>query len=124
VIVLVDDDLTVLETTRMLLQLDGHTVLTALGGEAALSLLHDRRARNEPVDLVATDQRMRTMTGLQLVEAMRRLGIATPCLLLTAWAAQISRAELDRAGCQEMLAKPVRLADLRDALARLLPPMD
>ncbi|MEP7297675.1 MAG: PAS domain S-box protein [Burkholderiales bacterium] len=79
VVVAVDDDSLVLESTRSMLEDLGHTVLAAGSGAAALDLV-----RTEPgVALVVTDQVMPGMAGSGLIEQLRELRPELPVILAT-----------------------------------------
>jgi PAS domain S-box-containing protein len=75
----VDDDSLVLTNTVSMLEELGHSVLQAGSGEAALTLL----SRDEPVDLLITDQAMPDMSGLQLIDALRHRHSRLPVILAT-----------------------------------------
>jgi PAS domain S-box-containing protein len=104
----VDDDALVLMNTVAMLQELGHTVLEAPSGKEALAML----ARDASIGLLVTDQAMPQMTGVQLVEAARRVRPGLPVILATGYAdlAAALPPGLPR------LAKPFDL----DALARAL----
>jgi len=68
VVLVVDDDELVLETTRAMLEELGHTALTATSGPGALDRLRD----SPEVQLVLTDHAMPVMSGAELIEAIRQ----------------------------------------------------
>jgi len=63
-ILLVDDDETVRETSADMLEELGHTVLQAADGDSALILLDE----HDEIDVMVTDIRMPGMSGLELSE--------------------------------------------------------
>lgn len=69
-LLIVDDEENILMALKRVLRRDGYTIFTAGGGVEALEVL----ARN-PVDVILSDQRMPTMTG---VEFLRRARVAYP----------------------------------------------
>ncbi len=81
-ILVVDDNRDILELVRMHLQREGHQVLTATNGSAALSALNVREAP----DLAVLDVNMPTMDGFTLAVALREQpGCETvPVIFLTA----------------------------------------
>ena len=102
-ILLVEDDRLIRETTHDLLELSGFRVLTAPSGRAACALLE----RNQ-VDLVVTDLLMPDGDGAWLLERMnpkpgRR---PIPVILLTAHADTTPRAEEAKARADAYLVKP------------------
>jgi PAS domain S-box-containing protein len=68
VILVVDDDELVLNTTRAMLEELGHTVLVATSGAGALDRLRDK----PDVQLVLTDHAMPVMSGAELIAVIRR----------------------------------------------------
>jgi len=107
----VDDDALVLFNTVAMLEEQGHDVLEAMSGEAALALLRENK-----IDLVITDQAMPQMTGAQLIEAIRSEWPALPVILATGYA------ELPAGLAKDMprLAKPFTEADLAKIVADVL----
>ena len=64
-ILVVDDEFDLLTTWRLVLQMEGYTVVTAANGVLALNL-----ARADPPDLIVTDWMMPVMDGLALCHAL------------------------------------------------------
>jgi CheY-like chemotaxis protein len=112
-ILLVDDEHAVRASTRMLLELDGHTVVEAEGGARALELL-----KADGFDLVITDFRMPGMDGGQLTVRIKQATPQRPVIILTAWPADVT----PDIPADQILAKPYTLSDLRQTLARALVP--
>ncbi len=63
-----------------------HRIIRATSGGEALSLLAELTLRDRSVALVVSDQRMPEMTGIEMLEEVRRQSPATKLLLLTAYA--------------------------------------
>ncbi|MBI3891518.1 MAG: response regulator, partial [Candidatus Wallbacteria bacterium] len=66
-LLLVDDELSVLETVACLLELDGYRVLTAASGQEALDV-----ATREAVDAILLDVQMPNMDGFQVLQELGR----------------------------------------------------
>jgi CheY-like chemotaxis protein len=77
----VDDDALVLFNTAAMLEDMGHTVLEATSGASAIEIL-----RQQPIDLLITDQAMPKMTGVQLIESVLAAWPEIPVLLATGYA--------------------------------------
>ena len=99
------------------LEADGHEVVRAVDGAAALEALAEWRP-----DLIILDIGLPEMDGFELVERARALGLADgiPIVALTGWVGPAERARASRAGFAAFLEKPLRLAELRRAVARVL----
>jgi diguanylate cyclase (GGDEF)-like protein len=96
VILLADDDQAYLDATRMLLEREGHRVLTAHNGEEALALLAGAR-----VDLLLLDFYMHGMTGEEVVGELRKTNPMLQVILQTGYASeQPPRALLKRLDIQ------------------------
>jgi len=111
-VLVVDDEALVLESTAAMLQELGYEPLPAESGEAALALL-----RAQPgIVAVLTDHAMPGMTGLVLAERIRAERPGLPVILATghagAWA--------DAPGAPPRLMKPYGLGDLATALRGVL----
>jgi len=63
-----------------------YRVVSATSGARALEVLTELALRDRSVALVASDQRMPEMTGIEVLEAVRRQSPDTKLLLLTAYA--------------------------------------
>src|SRR2546428_13955873 len=77
-ILIVDDQEEVLISVRLLLEREGHHVLTAAGGEEALALF-----RHCPVHLAIVDYFMPRMSGEEVVQEIRKLDQDVQILLQT-----------------------------------------
>ncbi len=123
-------------TLRVLVAEDNDVNREVVAGQLAmLGLEHDVAGdglaalaayRHGSYDLVITDLRMPELDGIELARAIRELEAAegrprVPMIAITA-NATVEDAEACRAaGMDDFLGKPVRLARLRDCLARYLP---
>lgn len=63
-----------------------YRIVRSTSGEEALSVLARLALRDEPVALIAADQRMPRLTGVELLERSREHAPDAKCLLLTAYA--------------------------------------
>ena len=89
ILLAVDDDVNVLETVVQDLRREygaGYRVMRAASGKAALDTLAQLKARQEPVALLVSDQRMPGMTGVDFLERSREIYPEARRVLLTAYA--------------------------------------
>jgi CheY-like chemotaxis protein len=101
---------------EMMLRPVGHHVILAASGEEALGVLEQAG----PFDLVITDVSMGSgMTGWDLAARIRERWPELPVVLASGWGAQINPEEARSRGVARVLAKPFRMAELRDAVDRL-----
>lgn len=115
-ILAVDDDPLVLKALRTALENDGHTVVSADGGQAGIDLFQAALARAEPYALVITDLGMPYVDGRRVASAIKAISPSTPVLLLTGWGQRIVSDEDLPVHVDRVLSKPPKLADLREAL--------
>ena len=95
-------------------------VTPVLANDGAEGLRHLSEA---PFDLVLMDIEMPGMDGFEATRLWRakETGSRVPILALTAHAMVDHGQRVLEAGMDDLLAKPIRLADLAQALARWLP---
>ena len=114
-ILLVDDEDEVRAALTEMLTTQGHTVLVAGGGPAALRQLETEAA----VDLVVTDLVMPAMTGWELAVEVKARRPGLPVGLVTGLGHVPEAAPGMRAAVDFVLSKPVTLEALADAVGRL-----
>jgi thioredoxin reductase (NADPH) len=109
-ILTVDDDPQVSAAiTRDLTEAYGidYRIVRATSGAEALDLLTRLALRDEPVALIAADQRMPQMTGIQMLERARTLAPDAKMLLLTAYAdTDVAIKAINDIGLDYYLLKP------------------
>ncbi|OGQ10208.1 MAG: hypothetical protein A2138_08610 [Deltaproteobacteria bacterium RBG_16_71_12] len=106
-LLLVDDEPDVLELLSETFA-DGYDVVTAPSGWKALDTL-----RADRVDLLITDQRMPSMTGVQLIERAKAELPQLPCIILTAYTDPVDLiAAINRGHVYRYITKPWDVADL------------
>jgi thioredoxin reductase (NADPH) len=109
-ILTVDDDPTVSQAiTRDLRARYGsaYRIVRATSGAQALGVLAELALRGQPVALIATDQRMPEMTGIEMLEQARRHAPDAKFLLLTAYAdTDVAIKAINDIGLDYYLLKP------------------
>jgi two-component system OmpR family response regulator len=114
-VLLIEDDT---EAARFLvkgLQESGHTVDHAADGREGLF-----RATEGQFDLVVTDRMLPHLDGLAVIELMRRKGLTTPVLVLSALGSVDDRVTGLKAGGDDYLTKPFAFAELLARIEALL----
>ena len=114
-ILIVDDDPALLRLLALRLHYEGHTVIEASGGQAALA-----RIDHEPPHIMITDLRMPGMDGLQLFEAVHRRYPLMPVLILTANGTIPDAVNAMQRGVFGYITKPFEGADLMRDVDRAL----
>lgn len=117
-ILVVDNDPLVLSSIRTVLEFDGHPVAGANGGQAGLDMFSAALSAAEPFTVVITDLSMPGMDGPQLARAVKNLSPATAVILVTGWGAKAANDGALRTYIDHVLGKPLRIQELRAALAK------
>ncbi len=114
-LLLVEDDKALGEGLRLGLRQEGYTVDWLQDGASAVHAL-----LSETFDLVVLDLGLPRLSGIQVLQQLRKSGSALPVLILTARDATEDRiAGLD-AGADDYLVKPFDLDELKARLRALL----
>lgn len=112
---LIEDDRDLAEAISDYMALDGIEFDFAYNGEAGLNL-----ALANHYDLILTDLSMPKMDGLDLCRTLRRKGVATPVLMLTARDTLDDKLNGFEAGSDDYLVKPFAMAELKARLMALM----
>ena len=116
-ILLVDDDPSVLDVAREMLEHLGFSVLTAANGQEALALFDDRP---KEIDLVITDLTMPKMGGVDLVQALRQRSPQAKIVIMAGYLLAADADELMARNIRDWLLKPLQLEQLAETVDKLL----
>ncbi len=117
-VLLVDDEPMVRMTVKLMLEREGHQVLAAADGAAALQLLVS--AKCAPMDLLITDWLMPQVSGAEVIRAARQFLPGIRVMVMTGQRPDFRGQHELSAPVDQVLAKPVRLSELRRALAGVM----
>jgi len=117
-ILVVDDEKSVRDSIKMILEYEKYQVLFAENGAKALALF-----REQPVDAVLLDIKMPSgMDGLEVLRALRQLTTDIPVIMISGHGTFETAVEATKSGAFDYLAKPLDrdklLITLRNALER------
>jgi len=112
-ILVIDDDTSILEGFKELLEKEGYEVYAATNEKEALSSLRERRYR-----VVLTDIVLKETTGIELIPKIQELSEGTAIVMITAYPSTESAIQCFRAGAFDYLIKPVKKSDLLRAVER------
>ncbi|HEY2433383.1 MAG TPA: response regulator transcription factor [Vicinamibacterales bacterium] len=110
-ILLIEDEAGLVLTLTDRLTCEGYAVESATDGERGLE-----RAIREPFDLLILDVMLPRMGGFDVCRELRRRGIDTPVLMLTARGQVVDKVVGLKLGADDYMTKPFEMAEL---LARL-----
>ncbi|MFN8178490.1 MAG: sigma-54 dependent transcriptional regulator [bacterium] len=100
-LLIVDDDASIRESLRRVLEYEDYAVLSAENGPRALEILAERR-----VDLVLLDVKMPGMDGLEVLEKARRLHSDLVCIMVSGHGTVQTAVEATKLGAFDFLEKP------------------
>lgn len=105
-IFLVEDELHLRLTLTLILRKAGFQVTAAEDGNKALKQLQELQNKPGKVDLLVTDIQMPGLTGIEIIDGIRKMNLDIPCLVITGYGNKDTVIELMRKGCSEYLDKP------------------
>jgi two-component system response regulator (stage 0 sporulation protein F) len=110
-----DDDMRALMVNT--LRSDGYAVVEARDGAELLEILSDalEDTRARP-DILVTDIKMPRLSGLGVLQALRRAHVRMPVILVTAFSDESMHVVAKRLGAVGVLQKPFDVDDLRTAV--------
>ncbi len=116
-ILLVDDETSLLDSTRRMLEHLGYEVVARTHGIEALQAF---RARPEAFDLVITDQIMPHMTGTTLAKEVLAIRSDMPIILCSGFSENATPEKIGEFGIRGLMMKPLILRELAATVRRLL----
>ena len=123
-ILLVDDDPTLLQSLRDILEQDGHVVTVADGGQKGIDAFTAALFQGTPFALVITDLGMPYVDGRKVAAAIKATSAGTPVIMLTGWGRRLLADKEIPDHVDRVLSKPPRLQEVRAAIAELTPAAD
>jgi response regulator RpfG family c-di-GMP phosphodiesterase len=114
-ILVVDDEPQIRDILATALRRDGFRVTSRASAKDALNDLQDAS-----IELLVTDLKMPEMTGIELIQAAKRMAPEIGSVLITAYATMETAVLALRNGADDYLMKPFGLDDLRRVVDRVL----
>jgi two-component system, cell cycle response regulator DivK len=113
-VLVIEDNTANMKLATFLLEVMGHTVLSATDAEAGLA-----SARGDQPDLILMDIHLPGMDGLEATALLKRDDVtrAIPVIALTALAMKGDEERIRAAGCDGYIAKPLRYQDFLATIA-------
>jgi two-component system nitrogen regulation response regulator NtrX len=113
--IVVDDEPSVCEAVKAILELEGVEVTTFLDSRAAAEDI-----KKNGYDLIISDLKMPTMTGLELYDAIREAGVETTFIIITAFGTISSAVDAVKRGVWDYIPKPFTPDEVRLPVRRAL----
>ncbi|MDI6632380.1 MAG: sigma-54 dependent transcriptional regulator [Bacillota bacterium] len=107
-VLVVDDEESVCQMLRDLLEAEGYAVLTALHASKALEYLYGK----DEVNAVLVDIRMPDIDGLEFFAQIRREGYTVPVIVMTAYGTTDTAIQAMKLGAFDYVLKPFNIEEL------------
>ena len=107
VILVVDDELSMREFLKILLEKEGYEVITASEASSAIDLI-----QKQNFDLVLSDVKMPGMGGLTLLEKIKEIDNSIPVIMITAFASPENAVIAMKSGAFDYITKPFKVDEI------------
>ncbi|MHB0914679.1 MAG: response regulator [Thermoleophilia bacterium] len=114
-ILVVDDEAVIRDVCSQVLENLGYLVVTAGSGREALRLVSE-----DSFDVVVTDIMMPDMSGLELLEIIKRTSLEIQPVVITGLGTFEMATQADRLGAREFVVKPFTPDELGDAVSKAM----
>jgi CheY-like chemotaxis protein len=116
-ILIIDDDINILSTLRILFQKEGFQVTTAFDGDDGL-----RKILGGGVDILLSDVDMPKMNGFEVFQKLRMQGLVQqiPIIMMSAGVGPLERAKYIEGGAEDFVVKPFNTFELLARVRRVL----
>jgi two-component system nitrogen regulation response regulator GlnG len=114
-VLVADDERSICDAFRLLLETEGHTALIASTGAEALAIVREQRP-----DVAFVDVRMPGMGGLDVLREAGQIAPGLPVVVMTAYGTLETAAEALHNRAFDYLGKPLDLVEIRQVLRRAL----
>ena len=111
IILLVDDEPSVLKVIKSMLEFEGYAVLTEKTGEAALETV-----RNTRLMAVLLDLGLQGMGGFDVLKQIKQIHSALPVIIVTGSHDEIEARRCFELGAWDYITKPIDFQYLKNAL--------
>jgi len=110
-VLIVDDERSMRDFLKILLEKEGHKVTTAARGSDALEIFEQ-----QPLDVVVSDIRMPGMTGIELLEQIKSVSPEMPVIMITAFASPDDAVMAMKNGAFDYISKPFNVDEIKSVI--------
>jgi two-component system response regulator PilR (NtrC family) len=114
-ILVVDDELSMREFLKILLEKEGYSVATAPDAANAIALLE-----KEMCKLLISDVRMPGIGGLTLLEKVKEINNSLPVIMITAYASPENAVRAMKFGAFDYITKPFKVEEILDNVKKAI----
>ncbi len=105
-ILIVDDEIGVRESLRMILK-SYYEIHTAVDGEEALKIIKERK-----IDLITLDLNMPKLSGMETLREIRKINSEVPVIIITGYGTQQDEKEALFYGARGFISKPFKISQV------------
>jgi PAS domain S-box-containing protein len=116
-LLVVDDEESLLETTKILMEQYGYRVLTAESGETAIEIFKREKTK---ISLVILDLLMPGMGGLKCLDALLKIDPGVKVIISSGYMESSRQREVTAKGAAGFIQKPYRRPDILNLVRRVL----
>lgn len=116
-VLFVDDEQTLVDVGRQILENLGYRVTTKNSSKEALALF---RSQSDHFDLVITDQTMPNMTGDELAKELISLRPDIPIIICTGFSTKVNEETACKMGIKALVMKPLVMRDIAETIRKVL----
>jgi len=113
-ILICDDEEMVRELVAVVMEMEGHKVVTAANGEEALQIINSQPER---FGILFTDHKMPGINGVELVAVLRTIGFAGRIIVLSGRINDTDIAAYQEFRVDQIIRKPFDFSDLKKAVS-------
>ncbi len=110
-ILIIDDELSMREFLKVLLEKEGYAADTAANAQDAITAIERR-----DYDLIISDIKMPEMSGIEFLEQIRSAGLTIPVILITAYASPEDAVAAMKGGAYDYITKPFNVAEIKEII--------
>ena len=119
-ILITEDELHTRNTLSLVLESAGYEVITADNGKEALERILKDKKGSELFDLLLLDIEMAALSGLQMLDELKKQGVNLPTIIITGFSDQQTLKRIRGRGCKEILIKPFSPEEVTAAVEKVL----
>ena len=119
-ILITEDELHTRNTLSLVLESAGYEVITADNGKEALERILKDKKGSELFDLLLLDIEMAALSGLQMLDELKKKGVNLPTIIITGFSDQQTLKRIRGRGCKEILIKPFTPEEVTAAVEKVL----
>ncbi len=116
-ILMIDDDDTILDVSKLMIQELGYNVLVARGGKAAIEIFENNA---DAIDMVILDMIMPDVDGEVVYEQMKAIKPGVRVLLSSGYSKDGKAGSILKRGCDGFIQKPFNMEKLSESIREIL----